>query len=441
LKSIFLLTLLSLGAAPLAGSAQTTIPIRPVGNPSGVPVTTPPSSGGTTTTTTPPATPANTLCSGMALGNNGALNGFVPSPTDAWHQDITTAAVDPNSAKIITTSGDLLGAHLHPDFGTQYGIPYTVVDSRTESSVPVSINLYASDSDITIAPIPSNASVEGDPVACSAVSGDQHLLVLDRGGCVAYEYWQASTCKGAWSASNTALWDMTEAEKRPYTYTSADAAGLSVFEGLIRYDEIVAGSINHAIRFTALHTKTGAEGGYFVAPATHSAGNLWQTDNIIGMRVRLKASVNISSFSKTNQIILNAMKKYGMILADNGSTMYFQGTTDNRWDDEDLSALRNIPSTDFDMVQMGTLYATDQAPTGAAPVIKSFTASASSVKAGTSVTLSAVSTGASYNYIDKAGFLRGTSLVVKPTATTTYTLTSRNAFGTVSKTVTVTVQP
>ncbi|SEF96221.1 hypothetical protein SAMN05421819_1492 [Bryocella elongata] len=385
-------------------------------------------------------TPANSLCSGMGLGVNGALNGFVPASTDAWHQNISSATVDPSSATIINTAGDLAGYNLHPDFGTQYGIPYVVVDSRTQPNVSVPINLYGSESDITVAPVPANAPIEGNPLACTAPAGDQHVLVLDRNSCVDYEYWTASSCNGAWSASDSALWDMTTPEKRPYGYTSADAAGLSVFEGLIRYDEIIAGSINHAIRFTAKYTKTGPQDGYYVAPATHSSGNLWGTDNIIGMRIRLKAGFDISHYSKTNQIILTAMKNYGMILADNGTTMFFQGTQDNRWDDNDLSSLSAVPSSAFEVVTMGTVSTMWTPPaTGAAPTIQSFTASATSVKAGATVVLTAVAPGASYSYVDKAGFMRNGTVSVSPTATTTYTLTSRNAFGSVSKSLTVTV--
>ena len=378
-------------------------------------------------------------CSGMALGTNGAMNGFVPSGTDAWHTDITNAPVDPGSANILTNPNDLAGAFLHPDFGSIYGIPYNVVDSSQTASVSVGINLYAADSDITLAPVPANAVIEGSPAACPNDTNDRHMIVIDRNKCVAYEYFEAGNCNGSYSAGNTALWDLTTTEQRPYGLTSADAAGLSVFEGLIRYDEIVAGQINHAIRFTASHTKNNANGGYFVAPATHAAGNNWGTDNIIGMRLRLKPGFDISSFSPTNQIILKAMKQYGMILADNGSSMYFQGTTDSRWDDNDLSALKAIPSSAFDVLQMATPYDASTAPTGAAPTINSFTASSTTVTAGTPVTLSADVTNASYNYVDNAGFVRSNTVVVSPTQTTTYTLSSRNSFGTSTKAVTVTV--
>lgn len=382
-------------------------------------------------------------CSAMSLGTNGALNGFVPSPNDAWHQDISSAPVDPNSNRYVTAAVNLNNAKLHPDFssisGGAAGIPYVVVDSSQTPGVSVSETVYADESDITIAPVPANAPIEGFPGSCPTDGSDRHMLVLDRNGCVDYEFYQAAACNGSYTASNTALWDMTITEQRPYLYTSVDAAGLSVFEGLLRYDEIVAGEVNHAIRFTAQHTKTGNQGSYFVAPATHGAGDLYGTDNIIGMRIRLKASFDISGFSATNQIILKGLKKYGMILADNGSNMYFQGTPDSRWDDDDLNQLKTLTAASFEVVQLGTVYNRTTVPTGSAPVISSFTASPTTVAAGAPVVLTPVVSNASYSYIDQAGYVRD-SATVYPTATTSYVLTSRNAYGTVSSSaVTVTV--
>ena len=205
---------------------------------------------------------AQTPCSNLTLGTNGALNGFVPSPNDAWHQDISAAPIDPGSAKIIATSGDLAGAHLHPNFGSlaggSYGIPYTVVDSANTPAVAVPILLYPTESDITLYPIPANLPVEGFPGQCPTDGNDRHALIVDRNGCVAYEMFQAAQCNGKWTASQGTVWDLTATEKRPYGYTSTDAAGLSVFAGLLRYDEIVAGVVNHAIRFTAQHTRSNA---------------------------------------------------------------------------------------------------------------------------------------------------------------------------------------
>ena len=375
----------------------------------------------------------------VSLGDMGALNGWVPSPNDAWHQDITNAPVDPVSSTIINTSGDLANEHLHPDFGSYFGIPYTVVDSSDTPLVPVTPLVYVGDSDVTLYPMTPTTPIEGAPGPCPVDGNDRHAIVLDRNTGVGYELFQASYCNSKWTASSTALWDFTETEKRPYTLTSVDAAGLSVFEGLIRYDEILAGSINHAIRFTAPFTKNDANGGYFTAPATHAAGNNWGTGNIIGMRIRLNANFDISGFSPTNQIILKAMKQYGMILADNGGYMFFQGTPDPRWDDNDLNALKAIPSSDFEVVKMAPVYDSATAPTGTPPQITSFTASQTNVAPGTPVVLTPVVTDASYSYVDLAGFTRG-PITVTPSATTTYNLTSRNAFGTSTTPVTVTVQ-
>jgi len=163
----------------------------------------------------------------------------------------------------------------------------------------------------------------------------------------------------------------------------------------------------------------------------------------MGMRVRLKASFNISGFSPTNQVILTAMKKYGMILADNGSDFFFQGTPDARWNDDDLNNLKNVTSNNFEVVQMTPTYPgwdANSAPSGAAPSISSFTASASTVAAGTAVTLTWSTTNDSYDFIDKLGGVRGPSVTVTPSATTTYMLNATNQFGRSIKTVTVVVQ-
>jgi hypothetical protein len=317
--------------------------------------------------------------------------------------------VDPNSAAIIAA---LTGSNLHPDFSNvvdgNYGIPYVVVDSSVTPGVTVTMNTYASESDITLYPIPITAPIEGFPPTCTT-TGDNHLLVIDKNKCWLYETWQTQLCNGAWSAANGAIWDLTSTEHRPYGWTSADAAGLPIFPGLVRYDEVAAGAINHAFRMTVAQTKSDANGGLFVAPATHAAGNNSSTNNIMGMRLRLKASFDISGFSAANQVILTAMKNYGMIVADNGSNMFFQGAPDARWDDNDLDALKAIDASSFDVVQMGPEYDDATAPTGAPPTISSFTASQTTVAAGTPVTLSWSVTNDSYDFIDVVGPVRGGS--------------------------------
>ena len=384
---------------------------------------------------------ATAPCGNMSTGNGASLNGYVPFPsTNLWNTNIASAAIDPNSAAIIAA---LTGSNLHPDFSNvvdgNYGIPYVVVDSSVTPGVTVTMTTYQSESDITLYPIPITAPIEGFPPTCST-TGDNHLLVIDKNKCWLYETWQTQLCNGAWRAANGAIWDLTSTEHRPYGWTSADAAGLPIFPGLVRYDEVAAGVINHAFRMTVAQTKSDANGGYFVAPATHAAGNNSSTNNIMGMRLRLKASFDISGFSAANQVILTAMKNYGMIVADNGSNMFFQGAPDARWDDNDLDALKAIDASSFDVVQMATAYDDATAPTGAPPTISSFTASQTTVAAGAPVTLSWSVTNDSYDFIDVVGPVRGGSQIVTPAATTTYTLNSTNQYGRSTMSVTVNVQ-
>ncbi len=212
----------------------------------------------------------------------------------------------------------------------------------------------------------------------------------------------------------------------------------------MRYDEILAGSINHAIRFTLPLTKNDYWGGYFVSPATHAAGTNWGTDNVMGMRIRLKASFDVSGFSPTNQIILNAMKKYGMMLVDNGSGIFFQGTNDPRWDDDDLAKLSTIWASNFDVVTLPPMLDDYTAPTGAPPVISGFTATPTTSGGKTYYILKANVSGATYSFMDQPGVNNGVIfrgyMAVQPTKTTTYTLTSRNLYGTTQAQVTVTVK-
>jgi hypothetical protein len=393
---------------------------------------------------------AKEVCGTLSLGNNASLNGFVPfDPTDAWNTDISTAPLDPNSAAITSAAG-FAGLHLHHDWssvaGGNYGIPYVVVDSSALASVPINVLDYAAQSDVAVAPYPLTAPIEGAPTNCEGwpdtYIGDAHVLVVDRSTCFLYETFNTHRCKGNWNASSETIWNLTSHEKRPWGWTSADAAGLPIFPGLVRYDEVAAGAIKHAIRFTMQHTKDNANDGYFVEPATHAAGDIWGVSNVMGMRIRLKASFDISGFSKTNQVILTAMKQYGMILADNGGYFFFQGVPDPRWNDNDLVNLDSIQSSNFEVVTMTPAWPgwdATTAPTGAAPGITSFTASASPVSAGTAVQLSWAVSHASYLFIDKVGGVQGTTVTVKPTVTTTYTLNATNQFGRSTKAVTVQV--
>jgi len=263
------------------------------------------------------------------------------------------------------------------------------------------------------------------------------VLVLEKDGCWLYELFNAALTKGKWSADATAIWDMTINEQRPYTWTSADAAGLPVFVGLARFDEVAAGAINHALRFTVPTSQKA-----FVLPATHWASTTTDPNAPpMGLRLRLKASFDISGFPADDQVLLTAMKKYGLILADNGSAIFISGAPDNRWNNTNLNLLKQITASSFEVVQTGTIFTPANVPTGANPAISSFTANPTSVSAGQPVTLSWSTSNSEYNIIDpQAGPVRGTSIVVNPSATTTYTLSSTNQFGRTTATATVTVQ-
>jgi len=242
---------------------------------------------------------------------------------------------------------------------------------------------------------------------------------------------------GIWSAASSAIWDMASNGQRPFTWTSADAAGLPIFPGLVRYDEVAAGAINHALRFTVPYTRRG-----FVAPATHWASSISDPNAPpMGTRLRLKASFDISRFPADDQVILTALKRYGMILADNGSAIFISGAPDNRWNNNNLNLLKSITGSDFEVVQMGAVYTDTNVPTGPPPAIGSFSASVSSVTSGTAVTLSWNVTNSLYNIISpQVGPVRGTSGVVTPAQTTTYTLYSTNQYGRSTASVTVTVR-
>lgn len=348
-----------------------------------------------------------------------------------WNTDISSAAVDPNSNSIL--SNWVGSVNVHPDWGTDptYGIPYVVVNG-TQPLVSINLGAYPDESDPGPMPVPANAPVEGG----SNSSGDRHVLVLNNANCFLYELYNASPNQdGSWNADSTAVWDLLSDEQRPYTWTSADAAGLPVFPGLVRYDEVASGTIQHAFRFTLPRTRAA-----FTPPASHWAANTSDSSAPpMGMRLRLKASYNISGFSSQMQVILNAMKKYGLILADNGSSLFVTGVSDSRWG-SDLESLKTVPSSAFEVVQMNPIYTNSNYPTGSAPTISSFTASATHVASGGSVTLNWDTSNETYLIVSPGlGAVRGTSATVNPTATTTYKLYATNQYGRTTSTVTVNV--
>ncbi len=267
-----------------------------------------------------------------------------------WNRDISSLPAHRNSANFIASIG--LTSHVHADFGAglyngaPIGIPYIVVPG-SQPSVPVSFT-YASESNPGPYPIPSKAPYEGG----SQSSGDRHVIVVDSGNCRLYEmYASYPQSNGSWKAGSGAVWSLNSDALRPNTWTSADAAGLPILPGLVRYDEIASGVINHALRFTVNSTQSA-----FLWPARHYASSN-TNPNLppMGLRLRLKANVNISSFSRTNQIILTALKRYGMIVADNGSSWYISGAPDNRWNNDDLHLLGTIPGSDFEAVDESSL--------------------------------------------------------------------------------------
>ena len=344
--------------------------------------------------------------------------------------------MDANSANIVNFIGANIG--LHPDFGSgQYagstiGIPYQTVDG-TQGLVNVTAQ-YSGESDPGLMPIPANALIEGYP---NPGSGDRHVLVLDKGNCFLYELYSSyPNSNGSWNVGSAAVWDLLGNEQRPWTWTSADAAGLPIFPGLVRYDEVAAGKIQHAIRFTLQSSRAA-----MIPPASHWAAN--SSNSLaapMGMRLRLKANFDVTPYSANLKVILNAMKKYGMIMADNGSNMYISGTPDGRWDNNDLHNLGQIKTSDFEVIQMTPIYTAANVPHGPAPTISGFKATPSSVTKGTKVTLSWTVTNASYVIVAASpGPVRGSSVTVTPTATTTYTLYATNQYGQSSATATVTV--
>jgi hypothetical protein len=287
-----------------------------------------------------------------ALGANASLNGRRPFPaTNPWNTRIDGAPVDPRSRTLIGSIG--ASDHLHADFGADwdggpFGIPYVVV-TGTQKRVPVSFE-YADESDPGPYPVPSTAPIEGG----AAGDGDRHVLVVDRDNWKLYELYAAYPKNGAkrWTAGSGAAFDLTKGTLRPAGWTSADAAGLPIFPGLVRYDEVSAGVIKHALRFTVSRTRHG-----YVSPARHLASSNTSTAlPPMGMRVRLKASFPIAGYPKQARVVLQAMKTYGMIVADNGSDWYISGAPDKRWDDNALNRLKQVPGSAFEVVQMGTVH-------------------------------------------------------------------------------------
>ncbi|MDG4826144.1 hypothetical protein O7635_30210 [Asanoa sp. WMMD1127] len=306
-----------------------------------------------------PTTAAATPAEGTdALGRGPAK----PSPTptragctgqfpadNVWRADVSKLPVHPRSAAMVASIGG--GAAMHPDFGSgtwegaPIGIPVTTVPAG-QKKVTVTFE-YAAESDRGPYPIPANAKIEGGPQA----DGDRHVIVYDKAACKVYELFAAYPQGGGWRAGSGAVFDLRSNKLRPAGWTSADASGLSIFAGLVRYDEVAAGRIGHAIRITVPKTRTG-----YTWPATHSASSATDTAlPQLGQRLRLKASVKTSAMPKQARIVAEAMQRYGVIVADHGSPWFISGAPDDRWDNDALRALKTLTGNDFEVVDAGGL--------------------------------------------------------------------------------------
>jgi hypothetical protein len=283
------------------------------------------------------------------------LQGNQLFPSDnPWNEKITAAPVAANSNTLVASIGAALS--LHPDFGTVYngalnGIPYNVV-SGTQPKVTVVIDAYESESDLLPVPIPAGAVIEGDPLAPSQNSSDRHLIVYDQDQNIAYELFNvhrpSEEPDNQWHADSEAVWDMSKDSFRTPGFTSADAAGLPILPGLVRPDEVLdQGIINHALRFTVPKSDSA-----YVFPASHQAGVNNPAYPRMGERFRLKSSFDISGFPPADRVILQALKDYGMIVADNGSSWYLSGTPSSRWSDDDLHALTQVLGSNFEAVDL-----------------------------------------------------------------------------------------
>ena len=289
--------------------------------------------------------PVETKTVKLELGVNVSLKGRRIFPaSDLWNRDISRDPVDPRSATYINSIGANLS--LHPDFGTVWkgvpnGIPYVVVaGSQPKVKIPFE---YADESDPGPYPIPVNPPIEGG----GKKEGDRHVLIIDRDNWIVYELFAVEKTPDGWRAGSGAIFSLRDNTVRPDGWTSADAAGLPIFPGLVRYDEVMEQKeIRHALRFTVQKTRRA-----YVPPARHFASRS-DDPNLppMGLRMRLRADYEISGFSPTAKVILTALKKYGMLLADNGGNWFMSGAPDPRWNDDDIATLKRVKGSDFEAV-------------------------------------------------------------------------------------------
>jgi hypothetical protein len=298
----------------------------------------PPRTAGPTRAPAPTSAPTLAPTPGRTPAPTSSSPCYVLPSSNVWNRSVAGLAVASNSAAMISAIG--LSAYLHPDFdAVGDGIPYNVVTASTPA-YSVAFD-YADESDPGPYPIPASPRIES--------GSDRHLLAIDVTQCKLWELYDVRKSGSGWAAGSGAVFDLRSNALRPAGWTSADAAGLPIFPGLVRYEEVATGSIDHAIRFTAPHTC-----GY-IYPARHQTAPPCSNLPPMGLRVRLKASVDISGFGPHAQVVLTALKKYGMILADNGSPWYISGTPDNRWNDDEFHQLQTLTGADFEVVDTSGL--------------------------------------------------------------------------------------
>ena len=289
------------------------------------------------------ATVAPTLAASAGT-TKAQIAGCPVFPADnPWNQDISTLPVHKNSAAFIASINSGGDTKLHADFGANpdYGIPFAIVSGK-QAPVPINFVEYGDESDPGPYPIPANVPIEaGD---------DHHVLVIDKDHCRLYEMYHAQKTSAGWDAGSGAIFDLTSNAVRPETWTSTDEAGLPVFPGLVRYDEVAAGAIQHALRFTVTQTQRA-----YIFPARHYGTHADPNAPPMGLRLRLKASFDLSHFSGETKIILTALKKYGMFVADTGTSWFISGATDSRWNDNTLDQLKTIPGSAFEAVETGPI--------------------------------------------------------------------------------------
>ena len=291
---------------------------------------------------------AVTACQQVALP--GASSCPVTPANSFWHATVNSLPVSTSSNTWVTTEGS--SAPLHADFGSgtwdggPIGIPYATVPG-TQTKVGITFD-DPSQSDPGPYPIPANAPIEGG----SASTGDRHVIVVDRDHCQLYEMWNSRPqSNGTWKAGSGATWSLTSNAMRPAGWTSADAAGLPILPGLLRYEEVASGWVGHAIRITVPTTRTS-----YVWPARHQAGSTASTSAPpMGSWLRLKSTVNANNFPADVRPIIVALQTYGAIVADNGSAWYISGVPDSRWNNDDLHALGSITGTSFEFVNSSSL--------------------------------------------------------------------------------------